>query len=128
MKLAAAAVMFVAGITAGRWGVPTLQAQTAAKQTFVIAETHVTNPLGFTDYMRHEPATLAAFHGRVVARALPDMREGAPTDGTVTIYQFDSAQDANRWYNSPEYAKLLTLRQQSAESRVYFLTGIVRGP
>jgi uncharacterized protein (DUF1330 family) len=43
----------------------------------------------------------------------------------VTIYAFGSAEDANRWCNSTDYAKLLTLRQHSATSRVYFLTEVV---
>jgi uncharacterized protein (DUF1330 family) len=115
----------VLGIAVGAVAVPGLQAQTAGRAAYVVAEMHATDPAGFTEYMRREPATLAAFHGRVVARALPDMREGAPAEGIVTIYAFNSPEDANRWYNSPDYSKLLALRQQAAKSRVYFLSGVV---
>jgi uncharacterized protein (DUF1330 family) len=112
------------GIAIGAWGVPALNAQPAAATTYVVAEMHVTDPAGFTEYMRREPATLAAFGGRVVARGLPDTREGPAPDGVVTIYAFNSPQDAGHWYISPDYAKLLTLRQHSATSRVWFLTGV----
>jgi uncharacterized protein (DUF1330 family) len=116
----------LAGIGIGAVMISAGTAQTAAKQAYIVAEMHVTDPAGFTEYMRGEPATLTSYHGRVVARALPDMREGTPADGMVTIYAFASAEAANRWYRSPEYAKLLPLRQHSATSRVYFLDGVVQ--
>jgi uncharacterized protein (DUF1330 family) len=119
------AFVLFAGIAIGAWGVPALMAQTAGHGTFVVAEMRVTDPAGFTEYMQREPATVAAFHGRVMARGLPDTREGAAPDGVVTIYAFNDPEDANRWYNSPEYQKLIAVRQHSAKSRVYFLTGVV---
>jgi uncharacterized protein (DUF1330 family) len=116
------------GIAIGAVAVPALRAQGAGSAAYVVAEMHVTDPAGFTQYMQREPATLGAFHGRVVARALPDVREGAAADGMVAILAFDSLQDANHWYNSPEYENLKLLRQQSAKSRLYFLSGIVQSP
>src|ERR1700680_1242487 len=118
-------ISLLLGLAIGAVAVPRIEAQTTAGTAFAVAEMHVTDPAGFTEYMRREPATLAAFHGRVVARGLPDIREGAPPEGVVTIYAFNTPEDANRWYNSPEYAKLLTQRQQAAKARVYFLAGVV---
>jgi uncharacterized protein (DUF1330 family) len=127
MKHAATlALTFVAGIALGALAIPALRAQPAQPAAFVVAEMHVTDPAGFTEYIRREPATLAPFHGRVVARALPDIREGAPADGIASIYAFNSPEDANHWYNSADYAKLLPARQNAAKSRVYFLSGVVR--
>jgi uncharacterized protein (DUF1330 family) len=114
------------GIAIGVAVIPALNAQTAARGTYVVAEMHVTDPAGFSEYMRREPASLAPFRGRVAARALPDMREGEPTEGNVTIYAFNTPEDANHWYNSPDYAKLIALRQQAATTRLYFLTGLVQ--
>lgn len=119
-------IALVVGLAIGAVAIPRLRAQTpAGATTFVVAEMHVTDPAGFTEYMRREPSSLAAFHGRVVARGLPDVREGAPPEGVVTIYAFSDPEDANRWYYSPDYTKLLAARQQAAKSRVYFLTGVV---
>jgi uncharacterized protein (DUF1330 family) len=114
------------GVIIGAVAIPALRAQPAAHGAYVVAEMHVTDPASFTEYMRREPATLGPFHGRVLARALPDLREGAPAEGMVTIYAFNSSEDANRWYNSPEYTRLAALRQHSAMSRVYFLNGVVQ--
>jgi uncharacterized protein (DUF1330 family) len=118
-------VTLLIGVLIGAVAVPQLRAQSAGSAAYMVAEMHTTDPAGFTDYMRREPATLAAYHGRVVARGLPDGREGPPPDGVVTIYRFDNPEDANHWYYSPEYAKLMEMRQQSAKSRVYFLSGVV---
>jgi uncharacterized protein (DUF1330 family) len=122
------ALALIAGILIGVWGVPALKAQTGAQTggqgAYVIIETHVTDPPAFIQYVRQEPAALAAYHGRILARALPDAREGTPPDGDVAIIGFPSAQAANQWFNSPEQAKLAALRQQAATSRVYVLNGI----
>ena len=124
--LAKSVVTLLVGVAIGAVGVPALKAQTGATATYIVAEMHVTDPAGFTEYMRREPATLAQFHGHVLARALPDVREGAPADGTVTIYAFATPEDASHWYYSLDYSKLLLLRQKSAKSRVYFLPGVVQ--
>jgi uncharacterized protein (DUF1330 family) len=120
------AVTLIAGIVIGALGVGVLRAQTAAHPGYVVAEEHVTDPAGFTDYIRRVPATIAAYHGRAIARGLPDVREGAPADGQVVILAFDSLQDANRWYESPEYSKLMPLRQKSATSRIYLVDGLAQ--
>jgi uncharacterized protein (DUF1330 family) len=116
------------GIAIGAWAIPTLKAQPQGSQTYIVAATRVVEPLGFTDYIRGEPATLGQYHGQVLARALPDVREGVAPDGFVTIYGFANPEDANRWYTSPELAKIISLRQHAAKSQVYFLTGIVQQP
>jgi uncharacterized protein (DUF1330 family) len=125
MKQTAALLLaLVAGIAIGAWGIPSLRAQTGAQGAYVVQETHVTDPAGFTEYVRQLPGPLAAYHGRILARALPDVREGAPAAGVVTLIGFPTAEAANRWFNSPEEAHLRELRQRAATSRVYVLNGI----
>jgi uncharacterized protein (DUF1330 family) len=117
-------LVLIAGIVIGAWGVPILKAQTAGHPAYVVAEVHVTDPAGFMNYAKQVPASLAPYHGKTLARALPDVREGAPPDGDMVIIAFDSLQDANRWYQSPEYSKLIPLRQQSATTRVLIVDGM----
>lgn len=123
-QIAALLLALSAGVVIGAWGIPSLRAQSPGQGTYVVAETHVTDPAGFTEYVRREAATLAAYHGRILARALPDVREGSPPDGIVTLIGFGSAQEANQWFNSPEYGRIVALRQKAATSRVYVLNGI----
>ena len=124
-QIAALLLTLLIGIAVGAWGVPALRAQPAGQGgAYVVAEMHVTDPAGFMDYVRREGATLAPYRGRVVARALPDVREGAAPDGVVALIAFDGARDANHWYNSPDYQRLAAERQKSATARVYVLSGV----
>lgn len=116
----------VAGIAIGAVGVPSLKAQPAAHPAYVVAEVHVTDPAGFTDYLKQLPATLAPYHAKTLVRALPDIREGASADGQIVILSFGSLQDANHWYESPEYSKLIPLRQKVATTRVYIVDGLAQ--
>ncbi len=127
MKDAAKLVLaLAAGMAIGAVAVPTLQAQTASHPAYVVAEVHVTDPAGFSAYAKQVPATLAPYHGKTIARALPDVREGAPADGDIVVIAFDSLQDANRWYASPEYSKLIPLRQKAATTRVMIVDGMAQ--
>ena len=42
----------------------------------------------------------------------------------VTLITFASPQDANQWYNLPDYASLAALRQKAPRWRVYSLGGV----
>ena len=125
MRYAAASVFtFIAGIAIGAWGVPALRAQTAAHPAYVVAEVHVTDPAGFTNYVKQVPATLTPFHGKTIARALPATREGREADGDIVILSFDNLDDAKHWYDSPAYGKLIPLRKQSATTRLMIVDGV----
>ena len=127
MREAAKLVLaLVLGVVIGAVAIPALRAQTAAHPAYIVAEVHVTDPAGFTNYARQVPATLAPFHGKTIARALPDVREGAPPNGDIVIIAFDSLQDANRWYQSPEYSKLIPLRQKAATTRLMIVDGMAQ--
>jgi uncharacterized protein (DUF1330 family) len=125
-NIATLVLTLAVGILIGAWGIPTLKAQTGGHPAYVVAEVHVTDPAGFMEYVRQVPATLAAYHGKTIARALPDVREGAPPDGDIVLLAFDSLQDANRWYQSPEYSKLIPIRQKSATTRLMLVDGLAQ--
>jgi uncharacterized protein (DUF1330 family) len=123
--LAAVLILGIAiGVVIGAAGVPALRAQPARRPAYVVAEFHVTDPAGFTAYARAVPATLAPYHAKVLARGLPDMREGAPAEGQVVIIGFDSLLDADRSYDTPPYSDLIALRRKSAAARVYLVDGL----
>jgi uncharacterized protein (DUF1330 family) len=125
-NLAALGLTLAVGIVIGAWGVPMLRAQTAAHPAYLVAEVHVTDPAGFTDYLSQLPATMAPYHVKTLARGLPDVREGTPPDGQVVILGFNSLQDANRWYESPEYQKIIPIRQKAATTRLYIVDGLAQ--
>jgi uncharacterized protein (DUF1330 family) len=119
------AAALAAGLAIGLWSIP-LKAQTAAHPAYVVAEVHVTDPAGFTEYVKQLPATLAPYHAKTLVRGLADAREGAPPEGQVVILQFNSLRDANQWYASPAYQAIIPLRQKSATTRVYIVDGLAQ--
>jgi uncharacterized protein (DUF1330 family) len=116
-------LILLAGVVVGAWGIPALRAQTAAHPAYVYAEVHVTDPAGFSEYVKRLPETLAPYHAKTLVRGLADTREGAPPGGSVVILAFDSLKDANDWYMSSAYQAIIPLRQKSATTRVFIVDG-----
>lgn len=116
--------LIAVSIVIGMWGAPAVHAQTAPHPAYVIAEVHVADPAGFSEYVKQLPATLAPYHAKTLVRGLPDTREGAPPDGSVVIIAFDSLKAANDWYASPAYQAIIPLRQKSATTKVYIVDGV----
>jgi len=119
-------LVLIAGIAIGAVAIPVLKAQPAAHPAYIVAEVHVTDPPGFSEYVKQLPATLAPYHAKTLARGLPDAREGTPPDGSVVILAFDSLKDANDWYLSPAYQAIIPLRLKSATTRAYILDGLAQ--
>jgi uncharacterized protein (DUF1330 family) len=46
----------------------------------------------------------------------------------MVVIEFDSKEQAQAWYDSPAYRKIMPLRHKSAISRVYIVEGTVTPP
>jgi uncharacterized protein (DUF1330 family) len=117
---------FLAGTLGIPGGISVLRAQTADHPAYVVAEVRVTDPAGFSEYLKQLPATLAPHHAKTLVRGLADAREGTAPDGNVVILTFDSLKAANDWYMSPAYQAIIPLRQKSATTRVYIVDGVAQ--
>ncbi|WP_392565387.1 DUF1330 domain-containing protein [Utexia brackfieldae] len=47
-----------------------------------------------------------------------------PALDTMVILQFDSQEQAQKWYDSPAYQAIIGYRKQAAESRGYLVEGV----
>ena len=96
---------------------------------YVIAEVepdpaHPAAPADAQRYAREAPATIAAFGGRYVAvGGRVATLEGEAPRGYIVIIGFDSLERAQAWYNSPAYAAIRPIRQNSTRSRVLIVEG-----
>jgi uncharacterized protein (DUF1330 family) len=45
---------------------------------------------------------------------------------SVVVVEFESMEQAPRWYASPEYAKTIPMRQQAASASLILVEGIAR--
>jgi uncharacterized protein (DUF1330 family) len=91
---------------------------------YFVAEVEVTNPAGYEPYRGAVPATIAQYGGRYVARGgNTELLEGSPEPQRVVILEFADAVAIKRWYNSPEYQKILPGRLANSRGRAFILEG-----
>jgi uncharacterized protein (DUF1330 family) len=92
---------------------------------YFIAEIELTNPAAYEPYRAAVPATIAQYGGRYLTRGgAAELVEGGPEPNRVVILEFADIAAAKRWYNSPEYQKILPIRLANSTGRVLMVEGI----
>ena len=91
---------------------------------YVIAYLEVTDPQAFDAYRKVAGPTFAPYGGRpVVVDGAFEVLEGMVKPKSVVVIEFDTMEQARRWYASPEYAKTIPLRQAAANSSLILVEG-----
>ena len=90
---------------------------------YVIGEIEVTDASLYDEYRKQVLATITKYDGRFLARGgKAEAVEGAAPKRMVVL-EFPSYEQALKWYRSPEYAPLITLRQKAARGRLLVVEG-----
>lgn len=64
------------------------------------------------------------FGGRFIVRGgNTETLEGAAVTGRVVVVEFPSLAKATAWHESPQYQRILPIRNASSTSRVYVVEG-----
>ena len=93
---------------------------------FVIAERlEIRDAARFQGYLDAVSPTIEAHGGRyhVVASDV-EVLEGEWQPGSLVIFAFPSREDARAWWDSPEYAPLKALRQDTAAYNIVLAPGV----
>ena len=93
------------------------------RPAYVIAEVEVTDPAVFEEYVAKAVPTLAAYNARLIVRGKARAKEGTQAVGEIVVLEFDSLEDAERWYATPPYSEAVPLRQRSANTRLFIVEG-----
>src|SRR5262249_34217582 len=92
---------------------------------YVVWDAEITNRAGLESYVAAVSDTLAKHGGRYLARAgATKLIEGGPALKVIVILEFPDAASIERWYNSPEYQKILPHRLQSSSGRLFTVEGM----
>jgi uncharacterized protein (DUF1330 family) len=92
---------------------------------YFVVELDTTNQAGMEPYRAAVPATIAQYGGRYLARGgATELIEGGPEPKRVVILEFADAAALKRWYNSPEYQKILPARLANSTSRAFIVEGM----
>jgi uncharacterized protein (DUF1330 family) len=92
---------------------------------YFVAEVEINNPVEYKSYQAEVPATIEQYGGRFLARGgATELVEGGPEPKRIVIIEFADTATFKRWYTSPEYQKLLSMRLAHATGRVYTVEGV----
>jgi uncharacterized protein (DUF1330 family) len=92
---------------------------------YVIADIEILDSVGFEEYRRLVPATIAAHGGRYLARGgATEVLEGSWSPKRCIIVEFPDMDRFRAWWSSPEYAPLQKLRQKTTRSNIIVTQGV----
>jgi uncharacterized protein (DUF1330 family) len=92
---------------------------------YFVVELEITNMDAMSPYREAVGATLTQYGGRFLVRGgATELIEGGPEPKRIVILEFPDTAAAKRWYNSPEYQKILPNRLANSTSRVILVEGI----
>lgn len=91
---------------------------------YLVSLIRITDPERYQDYVPISTSAVAKYGGRFVVRGgAPDTMEGSLGPNRVVVIEFESREEAKRFYNSPEYRVAREVRVGAAD----FNTSIADG-
>ena len=91
---------------------------------YVVVEIDVKDPERYADYKTMVPASLEAYGGKFLVRGgRAENLEGAWEPSRLVVLEFDSVEQAKRWWNSDEYREARNLRQATADTKMIVVEG-----
>ncbi|HTZ37615.1 MAG TPA: DUF1330 domain-containing protein [Stellaceae bacterium] len=92
---------------------------------YFIVDLDVTDPSGFEAYRAAVPPTIAQYGGRYLARGgKAELVEGAGEPKRIVVLEFADTAAFRRWYDSPEYQKILPDRLNNSTGRAILVEGV----
>lgn len=91
---------------------------------YLMAQIKMTRPEAWPAYRAAASPCVEKFGGRcLVSDVGPEVLEGSSDGRTLVLFEFPSAEAIRRFWASPDYAAVKTLREGAAELDVWVLPG-----
>jgi len=91
---------------------------------YLLAQIDVTDPEAYKLYAAQTPGVIQQYGGRFVVRGgNPEALEGDLVSSRMVLLEFADKAAARRFYDSPEYQRILPLRFAASRGRVALLDG-----
>ena len=92
---------------------------------YFVVELEITNAAGMEPYRAAVGATMEKYGGRFLARTdATELIEGGPEPKRIVILEFPDQPAFKRWYDSPEYQKILPSRLNNSTARAFVVQGV----
>ena len=91
---------------------------------YLVVEADIKDPEGFAEYRTMVPASLEVYGGKYLVRGgAVENLEGAWAPSRIVIIEFESVEQAKRWWDSDEYREARNLRQATADTKMIVVEG-----
>ena len=91
---------------------------------YVIAEIEVTDPAAYEEYRKQVLAVVQKYQGKFIVRGgRVDSREGGWKPSRIVVVEFPSLAQAQKFYDSADYAPLIKLRQKASKGKLIIVEG-----
>ena len=92
---------------------------------YALIQVDVFDPEAFDAYRAHAPETIQRYGGEYIVRGgVYEVLEGPDPLPRLVVIRFPSMSAAKDWYGSPDYRKLLAVRQRSAKTNLVLVEGM----
>jgi uncharacterized protein (DUF1330 family) len=92
---------------------------------YVVVQIVVNDPARYERYKELASSSVAAYGGRYIVRGgRTSTLEGTWAPSRFVILEFPTAERAQAWWDSPEYAEGKALRQACAETEMLLVEGL----
>jgi uncharacterized protein (DUF1330 family) len=92
---------------------------------YVIADIEVLDSVGYEEYGRQVPATIAAHGGRYLTRGgATEVLEGAWSPKRCAILEYPDIAQVKAWWSSLEYVALRAIRERTTKSHLVVTQGL----
>ncbi len=92
---------------------------------YVIVDIEVHDPVGYEEYKKLAPAAVELYGGKYIARGgKTETLEGDWAPSRLVILQFESSEQAKKWWDSDEYREARAMRQKTTNSQMVVIEGV----
>jgi uncharacterized protein (DUF1330 family) len=92
---------------------------------YLVADTEIVDHHTYDEYKSRVAPLIAKFGGRFLVRGgKHTVLEGTWQPHRLVVIEFPDMEALRSWYNSPEYAPLLALRQPAANDHLVAVEGV----
>lgn len=91
---------------------------------YIVVQVDIKDPERFEDYRVMVPASLEVYGGKFLVRGgAMEALEGDWIPRRLVVIEFESVEQAKRWWDSEEYREARDLRQATADTQMIVVEG-----
>ncbi|MDB5080025.1 MAG: hypothetical protein JWP00_1949 [Chloroflexi bacterium] len=92
---------------------------------YVIANIDVKDPEGYAGYSKLARPAIEKYGGKAIVRnGEVDVKEGSWVPKRLVILQFESMEQARKFYDSPEYREARAIREKFSSAEFLLIDGV----